>query len=874
MITQLLPAADPATIGPAVNLLAAGEVVALPTETVYGLAADALRAEAAAKIFEAKERPFFDPLIVHLPSRHWLEKIATVPERSKVLVDALIEKFWPGPLTLVLPRQKIVPDLVTAGLDTVAVRMSSHPVFQNVIERFGKPLAAPSANRFGRISPTAAGHVFAELNNRIPLIVDAGTTQHGIESTILAVEGGELRLLRAGPITPEEIGGVWQSVCKRQKFAPTEKDVNAFFEKLGVSFRAMLRGAHDTRIEAPGQLQSHYAPRTPLRLLALGAHARVYEKVRAGYLAWESAPKENCFCAIEILSESGDFREAAATFVRKAAQIGRRETRRDFRGLRAGARAGHCDYGSFAQSCRPKFMSDSDRKFSAKSAGVVGIAVMCSRVLGLVRELVFAALFGAGFKMDAFVAAFRAPNLLRDLFAEGALSTAFVTTFSKKIATEGDESAWKLANKVATLTVIFMSFVTLLGIIFAPQLMFLLAHGFEAEPGKFQLAVLLTRIMFPFILMVSLSALVMGMLNAKHVFGMPALASSFFNLGSIVGGAALGWLMDPHFGTRSLIGLSIGTLIGGFLQLVVQFPALRKVRFRFRPDFVWRDEGVRQVLLLMGPAVIAASAVQVNVMVNGNFASHLGNGPVSWLNYAFRLMQLPIGIFGVALGTVTLPAISRSAAMGDTAQLRSTLAHALKLAFLLTIPCAIGLIFFSEPIISLIFQRGRFTFDSTLQTAAALRFYAIGLVAYAGIKVLAPAFYAIDKRYAPMLVSFFSIATNWYLNQLFTFKLGYGHRGLALSTGFVASINFVILFLMMSHHVKGLEAFSLFKTIFKILLASSLLAAVCSLSRKVALRESRDDALFAEALGSADDHRRRGRGFFRRGLLPKSGRSA
>jgi putative peptidoglycan lipid II flippase len=267
-----------------------------------------------------------------------------------------------------------------------------------------------------------------------------------------------------------------------------------------------------------------------------------------------------------------------------------------------------------------------------------------------------------------------------------------------------------------------MSFVTLLGVVCAPQLVRLLAKGFENTPGKFELTVQLTQIMFPFILMVSLAALVMGMLNAKHVFGMPALASSFFNLGSIIGGSTIGYLLDPHFGTRSLVGLSLGTLIGGLLQLVVQFPALRRVGFRFHLDFHWRDEGVRQILLLMGPAVIAASAVQVNVMVNGNFASHLGNGPVSWLNYAFRLMQLPIGIFGVAIATVTLPVVSRFAAQHDNAGIRSTLARGIRLAALLTIPCAVGLWFFSEPIISLIYQRRRFSFHDTLQTAAALKF--------------------------------------------------------------------------------------------------------------------------------------------------------
>src|SRR5438105_14488823 len=268
--------------------------------------------------------------------------------------------------------------------------------------------------------------------------------------------------------------------------------------------------------------------------------------------------------------------------------------------------------------------------------------------------------------------------------------------------------------------------------------------------------------MFPFILLVSLAALVMGMLNAKHVFGMPAMASSFFNLGSIIGGIALCYWLEPqpdwrhpHFGERGLIGWSIATLIGWFLQLVVQFPALRRVGFKFRPDFNWRHSGVRTILILMGPATIAASAVQINVAVNSGFASALGDGPMTWLNIAFRLMQLPLGIFGVAVGTVTLPLVSRTAALGDIPAFRSALAHALRLVLLLTIPAAIGLIILARPIISVIYEHGRFDARATEQTAAALQFYAIGLAAYAAIKVLAPAFYALDKRFLPMLVSFF-----------------------------------------------------------------------------------------------------------------------
>ena len=470
-----------------------------------------------------------------------------------------------------------------------------------------------------------------------------------------------------------------------------------------------------------------------------------------------------------------------------------------------------------------------DRQISTRATGVVGIAVMCSRVLGLIREQVVAGLFGAGKNLDAFLMAFRLPNLLRDLFAEGALSTAFITTFSRKIATEGDESAWRLANKIATLTAVFMSAVTLLGIMFAPQLIHLMTW-WSWSPEKTALTILLTRIMWPFILLVSLAALVMGMLNAKHVFGAPAMASSYFNLGSIIAGVALGWWLDPHFGAHSLVGLSIGTLIGGTWQLIAQFPSLWRVGYRYHADFRWRDEGVRTVLTLMGPAVIAASAVQVNVLVNSGFAARLGDGPVSWLNIAFRLMQLPLGIFGVAVGTVTLPLVARSAALGDTAAFRSALAHALRLVMLLTIPAAIGLIMLARPIISVIYEHGRFDVRATEQTAGALQFYAIGLAAYSAVKVLAPAFYALDKRYLPMLVSLLSILVNFALNWFFMFKMKLGHRGLALSTSLVALINFLLLYTMMRRYAGRLETTQLFKTLGKVLVAGAVLAGICLLA--------------------------------------------
>jgi putative peptidoglycan lipid II flippase len=467
-----------------------------------------------------------------------------------------------------------------------------------------------------------------------------------------------------------------------------------------------------------------------------------------------------------------------------------------------------------------------DRRGSTRAAGIVGMAILSSRLLGLIREMVFAGLFGAGRNLDAFLMAFRLPNLLRDLFAEGALSTAFITTFSKKIAVDGDESAWRLANKVATLTAVFMSAVTLLGIVFAPQLVDLLTWG-SWSPDKTALTILLTRIMWPFMFLVSLAALVMGVLNAKHVFGPPAMASSYFNLGSIIAGVAIGWWLDPHFGARSLVGLAIGTLIGGAWQLAGQFPSLWRVGYKYHADFQWRDEGVRTVLTLMGPAVIAASAVQVNVLINSGFAASLGNGPVSWLNIAFRLMQLPLGIFGVAIGTVTLPLVSKSAAVGNMDEFRAILARGIRLAFLLTIPSAIGLAMFASPIISVIYQHGRFNAEMTRETAGALEFYAVGLVSYAVLKVLTPAFYAIGKRNTPMIISFFAIGANLFLNWLFTFRLGWGHRGLAFSTSLVATINFLLLYALMRRHARRLETRQLLIGLVKVCLAGGVLALVC-----------------------------------------------
>jgi putative peptidoglycan lipid II flippase len=478
----------------------------------------------------------------------------------------------------------------------------------------------------------------------------------------------------------------------------------------------------------------------------------------------------------------------------------------------------------------PPELDSRTERLNTKAAGIIGLAVMCSRVLGLLREVVCAALFGGGGAMDAFTAAFRIPNLLRDLFAEGALSTAFVTTFSKTIARGGDRAAWRLADKVATLTAMVLGALCLAGMVFSPQLVSLIAPGFE--PNKAALTVQLTRIMFPFILLVSLAALVMGMLNAKSVFGMPAMASSFFNIGSIVGGVILGAWIDPHFGPRALVGLAIGTLIGGALQLGVQLPSLARLGYRFRPDIRWRDAGVSAILLLMGPSVIAASTTQVNVLINSMFASTLGDGRIFWLSIAFRLMQLPLGLFGVALGTVTLPLLSRLVVAGQMDAFRSELSRGMRLAFLLTVPSTVGLMMLAEPIISVLYQHGRFTAYDAAQAAGALRYYAIGLAGYAALKVLVSAFYALDQRKTPMFVSFLAVALNLLFNWIFTFRLGWGHRGLAFSTGCVASCNFLVLYALMRRHLRRLESRRMLGMLGKVALASIALVALCAASSR------------------------------------------
>ncbi len=457
----------------------------------------------------------------------------------------------------------------------------------------------------------------------------------------------------------------------------------------------------------------------------------------------------------------------------------------------------------------------------ARSAGLIGAATLTSRILGVFREIVLAALFGAGNQMDAFNVAFRVPNLLRDLFAEGAMSAAFVPAFTRRLANESRESAWRLGNLViSTLTLATLISVAVAWL-FAPALVRALAPEFEAVPGKLELTVLLTRIMLPFLATVAVSVAMMGMLNALHRFFIPALSPAMFNVATIAAAVAIVPLM-PHVGWPPIAGIAVGTLLGGLGQMAVQWPVLRREGWRYQPRLDWRDPGLREVLIQMAPGTLGLAAVQVNVFINTVLATGQGTGAVSWLNYAFRLMYLPIGLFGISIGTAALPEISRLAAKADTEALRRTISGALRLMLVLNVPATIGLVVLARPVVSLLLERGRFGPEDTAATAAALACYAPGLVGYSAVKIASPSFYALRDSRTPLLISVVAIVTNVVLNLAFVRVLGY--RGLALGTAIAATLNAGLLLWILRARLGGLEGRRTARTLMSILLASMVMA--------------------------------------------------
>jgi putative peptidoglycan lipid II flippase len=488
--------------------------------------------------------------------------------------------------------------------------------------------------------------------------------------------------------------------------------------------------------------------------------------------------------------------------------------------------------GSTADSSLPAARPPNIHRL-ARSAGLVGFATLLSRVLGLVRDVVYAWLFGAGNQMDAFNVAFRIPNLVRDLFAEGAMTAAFVPTFTRRLTQRGRDEAWRLGNLVLSALIVATSVIVLLGIVFAWPLTTAFARDYAAVPGKLELTVQLTRIMFPFLTLVAVAVAFMGMLNSLRYFFVPSLSPALFNVGAVVAAFAFVPLMRP-LGLHPVAGLAFGTLLGGVLQAAVQWPALRREGFRFRFSWAPRDPALREVLVLMVPGTLGLAAVQINQFVNTVLATGQGTGAVSWLNYAFRLMYLPIGLFGVSIATAALPAISTLSAREDRAGMRSVVSSGLRMMLMLNVPATVGLIALATPIVSLIFERGRFTAADTPATAAALMFYAPGLLGYSAVKIASPTFYAMRDSRTPVAVSALSVLVNIALNLALVRVIGY--RGLALGTALSALINAGILLWLLRQRLGGLEGREVLVALLKITLASMMMA-VAALGILQAMRD-------------------------------------
>ncbi len=455
-----------------------------------------------------------------------------------------------------------------------------------------------------------------------------------------------------------------------------------------------------------------------------------------------------------------------------------------------------------------------------RTAGLISLATMLSRVLGLVREQLFAALLGATAMADAFIAAFRIPNLLRDLFAEGALSQAFVPAFKGELRERGTEGAYRLGNTVVGNLLVVVGIAVGLGIYFAPEILVLMAEDFSDVAGKFALATELTRIMMPFLLLVTMAAVAMGMLNSQERYGPPALAPAMFNVVSIAVGLAL-WSAGVE-GRDVAIGWAVGALVAGLAQLAIQLPPLWRLGWRpsLHLDLRLRDPAVRQVALVMAPAVVSVAAVQVNVFINTSFASS-EQGAVAWLNYAFRFLQLPIGVFGVAIATVSTTRFADAAAAGDRAQLSKHLVEGLRLVAFLCMPATVGLVVLGEPIIRLIYERGLFYAWDTEATTAALDLYVVGLVAYAAVKVLAPAFYAVRLTRIAVVASVCAVAANVGLNA--ALHPDHGYKILALGTALAALINCAILYIAFHRRIAPIPHGALLRYLLRIGLAAGVM---------------------------------------------------
>jgi putative peptidoglycan lipid II flippase len=459
----------------------------------------------------------------------------------------------------------------------------------------------------------------------------------------------------------------------------------------------------------------------------------------------------------------------------------------------------------------------------ARSAGLSGVATLASRVLGLLRDLVLATLFGAGHDMDAFVVAFRVPNLVRDLFAEGALSAAFVPTFTRRLANAGRTEAWHLGNNLLNALVVVTLTLVAVGFLFAKPLVTLYAGRFQEVPGKIELTIDLARVMLPFLTLAAVASALMGMLNSLHHYFVPALAPSMFNAATIACAILLAPVM-PALGLPPILAVAIGALLGGIGQIAVQWPSLRREGFRYRATLDLRDRSLFPVLLLMGPGTLGLAATQLNLFVTTFLATSQGEGAVSWLQYAFRLMYLPLGLFGVSIATALLPAAARHAAANSRQDVGRTVADALSLMLAVNLPAAFGLIVLAPDIVRLLFEHGRFLPSDTLATAAAVRCYAVGLLGYSATRIASPVFYALGDSRIPALVSMTAVVINVVASLVLIGWLAF--LGLALATSLAAIVSGALSVALLARRLGGLNFRAPVVIGLKVTAASAIMAGV------------------------------------------------
>lgn len=468
----------------------------------------------------------------------------------------------------------------------------------------------------------------------------------------------------------------------------------------------------------------------------------------------------------------------------------------------------------------------SEKQKIVRAAGILGSATTLSRIMGMIRDMVVARLFGAGLASDAFIAAFQIPNMLRRFFAEGALTAAFVPTFSATLNQKGDQEARELANICFTLLTIVMALVTLAGIVFSPLLVSLMFPGFRAEPGKFELAVLLNRLMFPYIFFISLVALCMGILNTLRHFFTPAISTVFLNISMILAALCLRGFFDAP-----ITALAIGVLIGGLVQLIIQLPVLWRKGFPIRLNFNFGNPDVRRIALLMLPSLFGVGVYYLNIVVSAILASQLPQGSVSYLYFAQRLFEFPQGIFTVSVAQAVLPSMSKQAASGDLPGMKESLTFGMRLTLFITIPAMAGLMACSTPIFSLIFMGGAFDYAKVVNSAQALLYYSLGLSFVAMTRVLAPAFYALKDTKTPVVTAFIAFLLNLLLSLALMGPLKHG--GLALASTLSACGNMLMLLWFLRRKTGPFGGTAILRTAVKSLAGSVPMAVsvlyVCSL---------------------------------------------